>query len=105
MSKIVTDMKTWIMDYANDRIYRYLVYRKMFTPYEQQKAFADETQFDDYHYSFAKIEEAIDIGNDWLIGMRTVDPETGCEEDIIEYHKLSDIKISYFKDEERIEEE
>ena len=40
MSKCITDFETWLLHYG-DRLYRYLVYKKMFTPYEQQQAFED----------------------------------------------------------------
>ena len=42
MHKFITDFENWLLDYG-DRLYRYLVYKKMFTPYEQQQAFEDES--------------------------------------------------------------
>ena len=37
-----TNMVNWISD-CGGRLYRYLVYKKMFTPYEEKSAFVDES--------------------------------------------------------------
>ena len=67
-----TDMETWFLD-NSDRIYRFVVYKKLFTPYEQDKKFSDESQFEDTHYRFGFIEEAIELGQgEWLLGFREV---------------------------------
>ena len=71
MPKIITDFETWLLDYG-DRLYRYLVYKRMFTPYEQQHAFEDESVYEDTHYELCQIAEAIDLGGDWLLGLRTI---------------------------------
>ena len=102
MAKIITDMETWLMDYS-DRIYRYVVYKKLFTPYEQQRAFQDESQFEDIHYKLCKIEEAIELSNgDWLLGLRVIGDD-GEVFSIVEYHKLSDIKLALFDRDEGLE--
>ena len=41
MANVITDFETWLLDYG-DRLYRYLAYKRTFTPYEQQHAFMDE---------------------------------------------------------------
>ena len=92
---ICTDMETWSCD-NSDRIYRFVVYKKLFTPYEQEHKFMDESQFEDTHYRFGFIEEVIELGNgEWLLGFREIiDGEVcGC----INYFKLSDIQLSYFE--------
>lgn len=71
MPKFITDFETWLLDYG-DRLYRYLVYKRMFTPYEQQNAFEDESEYEDTHYELCQIAEAIDLGGDWLLGLRTI---------------------------------
>ena len=95
MLRMVTDIETWLLD--NDgRIYRFLVYKKMFTPYEQERRFVDESQFEDVHFRFAFIEEAVDLGNgEWLIGFREIIDDDICGH--IDYNKLSDIQLSYFE--------
>ena len=46
MANISTNFETWLLNYG-DRIYSYLIYKKMFTPYEQQEAFSDESIYED----------------------------------------------------------
>lgn len=89
-----TDMETWGYD-NSDRIYRFLVYKKLFTPYEQERKFEDESQFEDIHYRFGLIKEAVELGNgEWLIGFREIIDYEVCG--YISYFKLSDIQLSYF---------
>ena len=106
-----TDMETWFCD-NSDRIYRFVVYKKLFTPYEQDKKFMDESQFEDTHYRFGFIEEAVDIGSgEWLLGFREI--IEGDVLDRINYFKLSDIQLSFFEqdqdmlnpEEEEVEED
>ena len=99
-----TDMETWFCD-NSDRIYRFVVYKKLFTPYEQDKKFMDESQFEDAHYRFGFIEEAIELGNgEWLLGFREVVEGEVCS--YLSYFKLSDIQLSYFeKDQDMLSEE
>lgn len=93
--RIITDMETWLID-NDERIFRFLVYKKMFTPYETQQAFSDQSQYEDIYYHFAIIQEAIDLGNsEWLLGFREiVDYEFV---DRISYYRLSDIRLEYFE--------
>lgn len=94
MAKVITDVETWLLD-NDDRIFRYLVYKKLFTPYEQDKKFRDESQFEDTHFHFAFIEEAIDLGNgEWMFGFREIIDGEIC--DNVDYHKLSDIQLSFY---------
>lgn len=95
----ITDLETWLID-NDERIYRYLVYKRMFTPYEQREAFEDETQFEESTYTFAKISEAIDLGGgDWLLGLTEVDPDTLESYSYTEYYKLNEIRLAYLADE------
>ena len=90
-----TDMETWFLD-NSDRIYRFVVYKKLFTPYEQDKKFMDESQFEDTHYRFGFIKEVIELGNgEWLLGFREVIDGEVCS--YISYFKLSDIQLSFFE--------
>lgn len=91
----MTDFETWVLD-NSDRVYRYWVYKKMFTPYEQDQKFTDETCYECEECSFGCIQEAIELPDgDILLGF--VDPAdvgTGVEGYII-YQKLSEIHINY----------
>lgn len=90
-----TDMETWWLD-NRERIYRFVVYKKLFTPYEQEHKFMDESQFEDNHFRFGFIEETIELGNgEWLLGFREVVDDEACES--INYFKLSDIQLSFYE--------
>lgn len=105
MSKLqVTDMLTWLLD-NSERIFRYQVYRRLFTPFEQQQAYRDESQFESTYYSFGMIEETIDLGNgEWLIGIREI--VDGEVTETVGFHKLSDIKLSLMEcDQKMLSEE
>ena len=94
-----TDMETWLSD-NSDRIYRFMVYKKLFTPYEQEQKFSDERQFEDTHYRFGFIEEAIELGHgEWLLGLREI---IDGEVYDINYFKLSDIQLSYFEQDQNM---
>lgn len=94
-----TDMETWFSD-NSDRIYRFVVYKKLFTPYEQEQKFSDESQFEDTHYRFGFIEEAIELGHgEWLLGLREI---IDGEVYDINYFKLSDIQLSYFEQDQNM---
>lgn len=99
-----TDMETWFCD-NSDRIYRFVVYKKLFTPYEQDKKFSDESQFEDDYFRFGLIEETIELGHgEWLLGFREVIDGEVCS--YISYFKLSDIQLSYFeKDQDMLKDE
>lgn len=95
-----TDMETWFLD-NSDRIYRFVVYKKLFTPYEQDKKFSDESQFEDTNYRFGFIEEAIELGQgEWLLGFREVIDGEVCS--YISYFKLSDIQLSFFEQDQGV---
>ena len=98
--KVCTDLETWLLDFG-DRIIRYLVYKKMFTPYEQKNAFVDESQYESNYYNYGIIEEVIDLGcGKWMLGIKQLSIDGEISE-VIEYYKLEDIKLCYFeKDQE-----
>lgn len=101
----VTDMKTWVCMNLS-KTFRYSVYKRVFTPYEQKMAYMDESEFTSTHYKFAKIHDAVDLGNgNWLIGFWTNFDDEENPDKIIEYHRLEDIKISYFEYDENFSDD
>lgn len=93
----MTDFTTWLLD--NDgRIYRYWVYKRMFTPAEQEAKYSDQSCYEDDICAYGRIEEAIELPDgDILIGF--ADPV--CDDDpelkgILNYYKLSEIQLAYF---------
>ena len=92
----VTDMDSWLRE-NRDRLFRFLRYRKVFTPYEVQNAYMDESEFeDDGYYQYGYIREAIALGGgDWLLGFQRAIMESGEVTDTIEYTRLSEIRLAY----------
>lgn len=100
MAKVITDMETWLLDF-DERIYRYVVYRKMFTPYEQEKRSRDETPFESIYYRFGKIEEVINIGDGkWMLGFRNVINHS--LSDKIEYYMLNEIRLELWERDQKM---
>lgn len=96
MRREITDMTTWLIDNEN-RIFRYTIYRRMFTPYEESQKYIDETEYENGgNYTLCRIEEAVDLGNgEWLLGMREI-----IDEDLsntITYVRLGEIRLEYFE--------
>jgi hypothetical protein len=102
MARIITDFETWLLDESDTRIFRYLIYKKVYTPYEQEHKYIDESEYEDGGMmSFAKIEEAIDMGNgNWMLGMREVF-EDGSVSKHLKYVMLNEIRLwSYDEDQD-----
>lgn len=95
----VSDMDKWVKE-NQERLFRYIRYRKVFTPYEIKEAFIDESEFeDDGYYRFGFIREAVSLGaGDWLLGFQPVMMDGGEIRGNIEYTRLSDIRLSYNPD-------
>lgn len=87
-------MEKWIKE-NEGKIFRFLIYKKMFTPYEQQEAFSDESQFEENYYNIALLKEAVDLGcGNWLIGFEMISDHK--LSGITQYHRLQDIRLEYF---------
>ena len=39
------DIHTWLSDVGGERVFRMWVFKKMFTPYEQDEKFSDESVY------------------------------------------------------------
>jgi len=93
---VITDMETWLLDNA-DKIFRFWVFKRTFTPYEQQQAFMDETQYENETASYARIVDAIDLGSGvWLLGFHLVGEDGGpWPGHYTEYYPLNDIRLAY----------
>ena len=104
MARIITDFETWLMDESDTKIFRYLIYKKVYTPYEQDKKYMDESEYEDGgHYTMAKIEEAIDMGNgNWMLGMRTIYEDCSVSKHIT-YVMLNVIRLECFDEDQNME--
>lgn len=103
MDNKVKTVEQWIME-SDGVIFRYQVYRKIYTPYEQQNASMLESQFESVKYNYGYIENIVPLGGgDWLIGFRDI--YCGIESGIIRYYRLSEIRLEFCEDDQNIDEE
>ena len=101
----MTDMETFILDNMN-KIFRYYKYVKVWTPYELDKKYSDESIFENDGYAeFCYIRQAIELPDgDVLLKLEiTHSPDDDAlyqdesELDIIyKYEKLSDIVLEEY---------
>ena len=82
-----------------DRLFRFWVYKRLFTPLEQEKKYIDECVYEDTHAHTGIIRESIVLpDNDLLLGFYIPCCDTVDEEDEykhIDYYKLSEIRMEY----------
>lgn len=74
------------------------LYRRGYTPYEQQQAFSDESQFEDVHGTVCRVAECISLGNGrFMLGVLPCIDENLDEKEFsshIDYYNLDEIRIS-----------
>lgn len=86
------DIHTWLHDNEN-RVFRLWVFKKMFTPYEQEQKFLDESVYECDECNFVYIREIINLNNgDYLIGVESAGNN---DFTIMEYYPLSEIRLGY----------
>lgn len=92
----MTDFETWLSD-NQDRVFRYWVYKRMFTPEEQASQYIDQSIYEDPECEHGRIAEAVELPDgDILLGFCGVDmPEDSSAFGYIDYHKLSEISLAY----------
>lgn len=88
------------LEKARDRIFRFRVYKRMFTPLEQEHKYCDQDVYECDGFQFGVIREAIALPDgDVLLGFdvigSTADEDAG-ESLFREYYKLSEIRLSYY---------
>lgn len=106
----MTDMETFILDNMN-KIFRYYKYVRVWTPFELDKKYSDESIFENGGYAeFCYIRQAIELPDgDVLLKLEiTHSPEDDIlyqddvNDRIYKYEKLSDIVLEeYSSDNER----
>ena len=92
-------MAEWVADNVGG-VFRFLTYRRMFTPYEIEQKFMDESQFEDIHYDFGILQEAVDLGGgEWMLVFRGLCDyeETGQ----LIYRRLSEIQFCRYPEDDR----
>ena len=81
------------------RIYRYWVYRRMFTPYEQKQAYMDESFFEQSRALFGVVREVVPLPNgDLLLGIADIAEdasELSADNRQMTDQRLSDLQLMY----------
>lgn len=98
--KTYNNFDQWVEAHCND-IFRMWEYKKMFTPYEQEQKFIDESIYVDSHCSFIIIKEVIHISsNKIMIGVRHIYDFTKSEIEEsnpqLSYYMLDEIKLDLY---------
>ena len=88
-------------------VFRVWVYKKMFTPYEKENAFVDESVFENPVGESGVIRQCIPIGNgDFLLGIQlTFDEPAKDTYDMLVFYRLSEIRLEYYRNDQLKEEE
>ena len=73
---------------CDGRIFSYLIYRRVYTPYERERKFSDETYYEDDLHHGVIVEVTHLPDGDYLIGFNRAE-----EGSLIEYVKLSEIRL------------
>ena len=92
------DIWTWLSDIGY-RVFRYWVYKRMFTPLEQEQKYMDQCEFEDSYCKEGIIRECVELPDgDFLLGFQNVPDDDDYNDDVelyIEYYKLSEIRLAY----------
>lgn len=96
----ITNIGTWMMDH-DDKVFRFYIYKKAFTPFEQKQCYRDESIYENASYPMiAYITNVIELPGDILLELKEYDedPDEDYQKqlnDVRYYYKLSEIKMEY----------
>lgn len=116
----MTDLETWFHDEGMDKFFKLLTYKRVWTPYEMDKKFSDESEFEDGgYYKIVKILGLIELPNNdiWIRFQEYIECNFPSDDTMLYkacgqpfYEVLSQIKLKEFdpdfisEDDEEIEE-
>lgn len=92
----MTNFETWMLD-NDDRIYRYWVYKRMFTPRELEEKRRNQSCYEDDMYCYGRIEEAVELPDgDVLVAFSNpADDDDDDRKGILYFYKLSELRLVY----------
>lgn len=94
-------LNKWICNNQNT-IYRMYEYKKVYTPYEQEHKYMDESMFISNYATFVHITEAIDIHGDLLLRLEELNIDEMTQTGHFLIRRLSDIQLDiYNSDQEK----
>ena len=79
-----------------NRVIRFYVYRRMFTPMENDKKFSDQSMFESTHAGIGMVREIITLPNDDVLVGIAIITEDVSDMDYLEYYRLSELRLSYW---------
>lgn len=89
----------YLATFPPNTIFRMWEYKRMFTPYEQEEKFSDESLYVNIECEFVYIKDVITLPDgDLLLAVSPIDLS-----EYVEYHKLSNISLA--KTDKDMEEE
>lgn len=95
---VYDDFKQFFEQNPN-RIFRYWVYRRMYTPYEQKQSYMDESFFEQSQASFGVVREVFPLPDgDLFLGIADIAEDASEVSDAnrqMTYHRLSDLQLMY----------
>ena len=87
-----------------DKVFRFWVYRRMFTPFEQEQKFSDESVYESTYARYGYIKECVPVGdNDYLLGIQPV-YDNEVFDDELEYYKFSELRLFCYDTDQIVEE-
>ena len=102
---IQTDLETWLLDFNEEKVFKIYRRKDVFTPYEQDQKFSDESVWECVSES-ARVVEAIELPNkDTLLGFRDIWYDDEHNEwklktpALIDYYPLSEIQLTDISEE------
>ena len=91
------DIWTWLQD-TEVRVLRYWVYKRVFTPLEQEKKYVDQSEYEDSYCKKGVIRECVQLPDgDLLLGFQNYNEDCDFYDlpQYMEYYKLSEIRLAY----------
>lgn len=93
MAMTYGDMETFIHDFS-DKLIRFWVYKKLFTPLEVDKKYMDQSYFESNTATIGYIRVAVNIGGgDYLLGIEP-DFGDGQNDKDLWFYRLSEIRFN-----------
>lgn len=79
-----------------DRVIRFYVYRRLFTPYEMEKQFSDQSLYESDVGNIGMIREVIPLPDgDVLLGIGGICDDIS-DMNYLDYYRLSEIRLEYW---------
>lgn len=106
MDNKVKTIEQWVLE-SEGLIFRYQVYRRIYTPYEQKNASVYDSCFESPNYHCGYIEKVIPLGDgEWLIGFRDIyDIYDGVNSGAVQFYRLSEIRLEIWDADQEEEDE